>query len=152
MSAEKSVSREFHNEGGISLASTGTIEFRVFTSNANLPVEDAVVIVRKQEAPGELLGILVTDESGRTRPLAIDAPDAALGQTPEGDVKPWLGLQVLIEHPGYEEVSLNGVQLFPGILTVQNVQLLPNQYMDAEEDDLQEYDTTPQPIYKGSET
>ena len=131
------------------MASTGTIEFRVFTSNANLPVEGAVVIVRKQDPPGELLGILITDESGLTRPLMIAAPDVSLGQTPEETGQPWLNLQILVEHPDYEEVSLRGVQLFPGILTVQNVQLLPDQYLDPEEDDLQEFNTTPQPIYGG---
>ena len=132
------------------MASTGTIEFRVFTSSANLPVEGAVVIVRKQASPGELLGILVTDESGLTSPLRVEAPDVSLGQTPEENGKPWLDLQVLIEHPGFEEVSLSGVQLFPGILTVQNVQLIPDQYVDLEEDDLQEFATTPQPIYGGN--
>ena len=80
----------------------------------------------------------------------MEAPDVSLGQTPEENGKPWLDLQVLIEHPGFEEVSLSGVQLFPGILTVQNVQLIPDQYVDLEEDDLQEFATTPQPIYGGN--
>ena len=131
------------------MASTGTIEFRVFTSNANLPVEGAVVIVREQALPGALLGILVTDSSGMTRPLTVDAPDVSLGQTPEETLQPWVDLQVLIEHPEFEEVSLTGVQLFPGVLTVQNVQLIPDQQIDLEEDDLQEFNTTPQPIWGG---
>ena len=128
---------------------TGTIEFRVFTSSANLPVEGAAVIVRRQDRPGELLGILVTDESGLTHPLSIEAPDFSLSQSPEETEQPWLNLQVLIEHPMYEEVSLSGVQLFPDVLTVQNVQLVPNQHTDLQEDDLQEYTTTPQPIWGG---
>ena len=133
------------------MASTGTIEFRVFTSSANLPVEGATVIVRKQEPPSDLLGILVTDESGRTRPLEIDAPDISLGQTPDDQVTPWIPLRVLIEHPGYEEVSLSGVQLFPNTLTVQNVQMIPDQYLELGENDLVEFNTTPQPIWGGDQ-
>ena len=132
------------------MSASGTIEFRVFTSGANLPIEGAVVIVRYQDDPGQLLGILVTDESGLTRPLTIAAPDFSLGQSPEETEKPWVDLQVLIEHPGYEEVSLSGVQLFPDILSVQNVQMIPDQYADREETDLQEFNTTPQPIWGGT--
>ena len=135
--------------GGSALTPTGTIQFRVFTSRANIPIEGATVIVRKQDAPYELLGILVTDGSGQTPVLTIPAKDAALGQTPGSAVKPWIGLKVYIEHPQYEEVILDGVQLFPGVLTVQTVQLLPDQQFDLEEDDLQEYDFTPQPIWEG---
>ena len=131
------------------MASTGTIQFRVFTSDANIPVEGATVIVRKQDPPYELLGILVTDESGQTSVLTLDAKDASLGQTSGSAIKPWVGLTIYIEHPEYEEVILDGVQLFPGVLTIQTVQLLPNQRVDLEEDDLQEFDFSPQPVWEG---
>ena len=128
---------------------TGTIQFRVFTSSANIPVEGATVIVRKQDPPYELLGLLVTDRSGQTPVLTIPARDVSLGQTSGSTVKPWIGLKIYIEHPEYEEVTLDGVQLFPGVLTIQTVQLLPNQAIDTEEDDLQEFDFSPQPIWEG---
>ena len=131
------------------MASTGTIQFRIFTSNASIPVEGATVIVRQQDPPYELLGILTTDESGQTRPLTIAARDVALGQTPESLVEPWVGLTVQVEHPEFEQVQLNGVQLFPGILTVQNVQLLPLQEFDTEQNHEQQFDFTPQPIWEG---
>lgn len=131
------------------MASTGSIQFRVFTSNANIPVEGATVVVRQQNPPGKLLGVLVTDESGQTQPLTIPARDIALGQTPENEVEPWVGLKVYIEHPEFERVVLNGVQLFPGVRTVQNVQLLPTRQLDPNVDAQQEFEFTPQPIWEG---
>ncbi len=131
---------------------SGTIQFRVFTSAANIPVSGATVIVRNQDPPYALYGILVTDESGQTPILTIPAKEASLGQTSGSEIKPWVGLKVYIEHPAYEEVTFDGVQLFPQILSVQAVQLLPNQKTDPEEDDLQEYDLSPQPVWEGNAT
>lgn len=135
--------------GGFSLAATGSIQFRIFTSNANLPIEGATVVIRQQEPPGDLLGILVTDRSGQTTPLSLPAPDVSLGQSPENRLQPWSGLTVSIDHPEYERVILRGIQLFPGILTVQNVQLLPSRQPDTEQGSQQEYSFTPQPIWEG---
>ncbi len=131
------------------MAATGSIQFRVFTSNANLPIEGATVVVRQQDAPGDLLGLLVTDRSGQTSPLTLPAPDVSLGQTPENQLQPWIGLTVSIDHPEYQRVILQGVQLFPGILTIQNVQLLPSQQFDAAQEGDQEYHFTPQPLWEG---
>ena len=84
------------------MASIGTIIFRVYTSNAQIPVEGATVVVRQQDDPGNLLGIRITDESGQTEPLSIATPDTALGQTQENLIQPWTGAVVYIEHPQYE--------------------------------------------------
>lgn len=131
------------------MASTGTITFHVYTSSARIPVEGATVIVRQQAEPGMLLGIRITDESGQTDPLTITTPDVSLGQTPENLIQPWVGAVVYIEHPEYERVLLDGVQIFPGINTVQNVQLLPLQGLDPQLDQEQQFDFTPQPIWEG---
>lgn len=132
------------------MASTGSITFRVYTSSAQIPVEGATVIVRQQDDPGKLLGIRVTDESGQTNPLIIPAKDAALGQSPENLIQPWVGCIVYVEHPEYEKVLLYGVQIFPGIHTVQNIQLIPLQELDPDLNQEQRFDITPQPIWEDS--
>lgn len=107
------------------MPSTGTIQFRVFTAEGTIPVEQATVAVQQQDPPGRLLGLLTTDLSGLTPVLTLDAPDLALSQSPEDQVRPWTGLTVQVEHPDYQPVTLEGIQLFPGIRTIQNVPLLP---------------------------
>ena len=130
------------------MASTGTVIFHVYTSDASIPVEGATVVVRRQEGPGDLLGLRVTDQSGQTPPLSIPTQDASLGQTPGNLIQPWTGLTVYVEQPEYERVTLDGIQVFPGITTVQNVQLIPLREFDPNFDQDQEFNFTPQPIWE----
>ena len=130
------------------MASTGTIIFNVFTSDARIPIEGATVLLRRQEAPRELLGIRITNESGKTDPIVVMTRDVSLGQVPESTVKPWIGCTAIIEHPGYERVIINGIQIFPGIVTMQSVQLLPLQELDADMNGEENLNITPQPLWE----
>ncbi len=131
------------------LTNSGTLVFRVFTSLADLPVEGAAVLVRLQDSGG-LLGLRITNSSGETDPIVIETPANALSQTPENSLQPWTGLQVIIEHPDYERVRLTGLQVFPGVETVQTVRLIPLQRFDPQSSGQQEYSFTPQPIWEGA--
>ncbi len=129
---------------------TGTLTFRVFTSDADLPVEGATVLIRQQEAPGKLLGVRITGSSGETDPLVVDTPDLHLSQSPENTIRPWTGLNVIVEHPDYERVTLQGLQIFPGIETVQTIRLLPLRRFDPGHGGQEDFTFTPQPIWEGT--
>jgi hypothetical protein len=135
------------NKGGLALS--GTIIFRTYTSDAFIPVEGATVVIRQQETPGKLLGLRVTNSSGETEPLAVDSPEEALSQAPETVIRPWTGIRVLVDHPEFERVVLDGIQVFPGITTVQSVKLIPLQEFDTQYDQQQELYFAPQPLWEG---
>lgn len=128
----------------------GTLIFRVYTSDADIPVEGATAAVFQTDPPGGLLGIRVTDSSGETDPIAVPAPDRALSQTPETAIRPWTTLRALVEHPSYEKVTLEGLQIFPGVETIQNIQLIPRQEFDPRLSGQEDFFFTPQPIWEGS--
>ena len=130
------------------MASTGSIIFNVFTSDARIPLEGATVLLRRQDAPREILGIRITNASGQTDPIMVLTKDVSLGQTPESTVKPWVGCAAIIEHPDYERVFLDGIQIFPGIVTLQTVQMVPLRELDPNLDGEQELKFTPQPIWE----
>ena len=132
------------------MASSGTIIVNAYTSNARIPVEGATVLFRQQFAPYSLLGLRVTDFSGKTEPLSIATVDSSLSQTPGPSQNPWTGIIVQVEHPEFERVILDGVQIFPGIITTQDVALIPMQALDPNIDQQQELNFTPQPISEGS--
>ena len=75
---------------------TGRLIFRVYTSDADIPVEGATVLIRQQEPPGRLLGVRVTNSSGETDPVELKTPGRSLSQTPEHTVQPWTGLSVMV--------------------------------------------------------
>ena len=129
---------------------TGRLIFRVYTSDADLPVEGATVLIRQQEPPGRLLGIRVTNSSGETDPVEIATPGLSLSQTPENTVQPWTGLNVMVEHPDYERVTLQGLQIFPGIETIQTIRLLPLRRFDPQKDGQEDFTFPPQPIWEGA--
>ena len=129
---------------------TGTLIFRVFTSDADLPVEGATVLIRQQDAPGKLLGVRITGSSGETDPLVVDTPGINLSQSPENTIQPWTGLNVIVEHPDYERVTLQGLQIFPGIETVQTIRLLPLRRFDPGHGGQEDFTFTPQPIWEGN--
>lgn len=60
---------------------TGRLIFRVYTSDADIPVEGATVLIRQQEPPGRLLGVRVTNSSGETDPVELKTPGRSLSQT-----------------------------------------------------------------------
>lgn len=132
------------------MASTGTIILNVYTSNARIPVEGSSVVFRQQNAPGALLGFRTTDQSGITSPLSIATADLSYSQSPAPSQQPWTGINLRVEHPLFERVLLEGVQIFPGITTLQNVSLIPLGALDPNQSGQLEEEFTPQPISEGS--
>lgn len=112
------------------MQATGTLSVRVFTSQAQIPLEGATVVVA---APGEegkwkLLSIQNTDSSGMIQTIRIDAP--ALGESTSpgglpGPGAPFALCSVWAEQPGYAMLQVENVQVFPGVETVQNMELIP---------------------------
>lgn len=108
---------------------TGTLLVRVYTSQAQIPVEGATVAVtgREQEGKRALISLQVTDSSGTIRPVRISAPaaiDSTQPDPPEGTV-PFASCDVWAEHPNFATLVMEGVQIFPGVETIQNMELIP---------------------------
>ncbi|MDE6841323.1 MAG: spore cortex-lytic protein [Oscillospiraceae bacterium] len=105
---------------------TGSLVVRAFTSQAQLPVSGATVII---SSPGEgdrrkVYSIQTTDESGGTKPIQLEAPDHALSMSP-GQAAPFSDYSLVVEHPDYYLATFEQLQVFPGVETVQNVPLVP---------------------------
>ena len=108
------------------MPSQGYFIASAFTSNASIPVEDATVTVTQQTPDGimELLAIRLTDESGRTEQVAILTPDISISEAPSQE-RAFTPVIVTVEHPLYERIVLEDVQIFPDTVTNQNLQMIP---------------------------
>lgn len=110
------------------MASAGRLRVRVYTSRAELPVEGATVVVTQNSEAGKykLLSVQVTDDSGLIQPMEIPAPAAEESTRPDNEGAAAFALcNVWAEHPGYAMLQVEGVQIFPGVETLQNMELIP---------------------------
>ena len=126
---------------------TGSLIVRVFTSQAQLPVSGATVIIssRAEDNRHNVFSIQTTDSSGNTKTFPLDAPDLALSESPGGGL-PFSNYSLVVEHPGYYLATFEKLQIFPGIETVQNVLLVPLPQPSAGQDAAEPVIVTPQPL------
>lgn len=126
---------------------TGSLVVRTFTSQAQLPVSGATVIISSREQDGrrKVFSIQTTNESGGTKPFELEAPDEALSQSP-GQAAPFSNYSLVVEHPEYFLATFEQLQVFPGVETVQNVPLIPLPQPAGSDDSAEPVIVTPQPL------
>ena len=112
------------------MQATGTLSVRVYTSQTQIPLEGATVVVAAagEEGKWKLLSIQNTDSSGMIRIVHIDTPALGESTSPEGlpgPGAPFAPCSVWAEQPGYAMLQVENVQVFPGVETVQNMELIP---------------------------
>ena len=107
---------------------TGKLVVRVYATAAQLPLEGATVVVTTRNESGkfDLISVQKTDRSGLTIPMDIPAPDSVDStQLSTSGQLPYRSCQVWAEHPGFAVMRVDGVQIFSGIVTRQDMELLP---------------------------
>lgn len=116
------------------MASQGSVIARVYTSDAYLPLRDVPVIFTRTDEDGAqvLLAIRFTDSSGLTTPLYVDTPNASDSLLPGSDLRPYATVDIRTSSPGFNSISALGVQIFPGVETIQDLQLRPVSESDAD--------------------
>ena len=107
------------------MPASGFLNVRVFASNAQLPIAGATVSITQAAQTGtRLLAVRLTDESGRISTVRIDTPEKSESLSP-GLPIPFTSVDVTVDHPDYTRALLENVQIFTGIVTQQNVELIP---------------------------
>ena len=102
---------------------SGYITVIARTAGGALPVENAVVTVK--DSSGNILYVTFTDGSGRTSPLAVPAPPKANSSTPNTGEPPFYTYNIDTDLLGYVSVRNLSVPVYPGITSIQPVELLP---------------------------
>lgn len=120
--------------------SQGYFTSQAVTSNASIPVENATVIVTQGQT---LLAVRTTDRSGNTAPIAIDTPELSESLSPDNGV-PFALVDVAIDHPEYQRIVANNVQIFPNVYTRQTFALIPLSALPEQWNQTETFDTPPQ--------
>ena len=110
-------------KGVITLPSTGYIQVHAYTSYAQIPLQDVSVAV--SAADGTAIALRLTDRSGRIEPIPIPVPDREESLSPNPPERPFATVNITARLKDYEQIFVDDVQVFSGVTTDQDLELIP---------------------------
>lgn len=104
----------------------GTIQVRVYSSRAKIPVTDATVLIKHHilQEKESILALEVTNTSGYTRKVTLPTPTEDASTSPTEEPVSTL-LDIWVEHPSFVTQKIEGVSLYPATNTLLPVELFP---------------------------
>ncbi len=124
------------------MSAVGYIQAKAYTSRAQIPVEDTAVSVVDND--GRLLGLRLTDSSGVTSPITIQVPDPAESQSPDTGEKGFVTVNLYARAENFEQILVRDIQVFPGVVTMQELILVPLSELPGSRTRAEVIDTPPQ--------
>lgn len=124
------------------LNATGYIQVRAYASNAALPLENVAVAVTATD--GTAIAMRLTDRSGKIVPIAVSVPPRAESLAPDSQERPYTTVNLYARLKGYEQIEAENLQVFAGITTVQNLELIPLSELPGSWNQTELLDTPPQ--------
>lgn len=106
------------------MADIGSLVVEVTTSNAMLPIAGAGVYMTSED-DSRLWAYRTTDNSGKTPIIEVQTPNSEESEFPDNTQQPFTSVNVYVSDPGYFNVVIRGVQIFGGMESIQQIQLVP---------------------------
>lgn len=104
----------------------GRLQINVISAADSRPVADARIAVSYTGVPEQTLEQVITDRSGQSEVLTLDAPPEAWSLDPDNERQPYSEYTLNISAPGYEPVSIVGAEILADVKAVQNVRMRPD--------------------------
>ena len=124
------------------MPSTGYIQVRAYTSNAQYPLKNVAITVTSQD--GTAIAIRLTDRSGKITPIPIPLPDKSESQSPDPSERPYAVVNLYARLKDFEQTEAENLQVFAGTTTIQNLEMIPLSELPDQWDQMIIYDTPPQ--------
>ena len=107
--------------------SHGNILVNVYNETVANPIDEAQVDIFGFNSNGEEMQIesLITNDSGQTEEMPLDAPPADYSLSPQDEVRPFNTYTIRVNAPDFEPTVINGVEIFDTTTAIQNVHLVP---------------------------
>ena len=109
------------------MAEKGRLKIQCFVGDTYIPVDGskAVLIPSANETGDSKEVNLVTNSSGESQTIELDAPPLQYSQEPSQPT-PYSLYDLRIEREGFQSLVINGIQIFPGQTAIQQCQLIEN--------------------------
>ena len=124
------------------MPSNGYIQVRAYESYAQIPLQDVAISVTASD--GTVLALRLTDRSGKIVPIEVPAPELAESQTPGSPEAPFTRVILHAKRKGYEQITVDDVQIFADTVTLQNLEMIPISELPDRWDRAEIFQTPPQ--------
>ena len=124
------------------MPANGYIQVRAYESYAQIPLQDVAISVTASD--GTVLAMRLTDRSGKIVPIEIPAPELAESQTPDSPEAPFTRVTLNAKRKGYEQITVDDVQIFADTVTLQNLEMIPISELPDRWDRAEIFQTPPQ--------
>lgn len=98
----------------------GYLIVNVYSDTIANPVKNATVQVLKN---GKTLATKKTNEDGKTEIITLDTIDKSFSETDQKETRPYETYDILVNSLGLTETKIEGVQIFDGITSIQNISM-----------------------------
>lgn len=96
----------------------GYLVVNVYSDTIANPVKNATVQILKN---GKLIATEKTKEDGKTGTITLDTVDKSFSETDQKETRPYETYDILVNSLGLTETKIEGVQIFDGITSIQNI-------------------------------
>ena len=106
--------------------STGRLKVITVSILGNRPIVGAVVKISYTGVPNSALAEENTDRNGQTQEITLNAPSIDYSMEPSAN-QPYSQYTILVKAAGYEAVEIDGIQILPNTLAIQNITMIPTE-------------------------
>lgn len=109
------------------MAETGKIVVQVYTGRRAFPVSGACISMlgRSEDGSRSLEAFRRSGPDGYTKTVELDAPDASVSLDENSSAMAYSTVDILVDSLGYYTAFVEGVQIYPGHLSRQEIEMIP---------------------------
>lgn len=107
-------------------AGQGQLQVNVTANVGLIPIQNARITISYTGEPNSTLETLTTDSSGQTDTVSLNAPPLEYSLTPNSPM-PYAEYTLAVTAPGYEPVTISGVEVLPNVTAMQNIEMIPTE-------------------------
>ena len=111
----------------------GRLQINVTANVGLIPIQNANITIAYTGDPNNTLETLTTDSSGQTDAISLSAPPLDYSLTPNSPM-PYSEYTLNVTAPGYEPVTVSGVEVLPDVTALQNIEMIPTETAEGDDE------------------
>ena len=114
--------------------STGTLRIFVISRLGSIPIPNAILTLTSTDDEAPMSRVLTSNSSGLSDTITLPAPSVEYSLDSDQNVRPYSIFNLTVTADGYESVLIEGVEILPGELALQQIVMNPMEIADQEEE------------------